>query len=87
MNKFCNKDIENRLASIEGHIKGVKKMLIDDKPCEDVLVQLSAIESAVNAAGKLLLKAHLKHCVKEGVEHGDYDVLDRFSRILDKYMR
>ncbi|NCA66918.1 MAG: hypothetical protein EOM87_02515 [Clostridia bacterium] len=86
MNSLCSKDIKNRLASIEGHIKGVRQMVEEDKPCEEVLLQLSAIESAVNKAGKLLLKAHLEHCVKEGVERGDYQVLERFSKILDKFV-
>ncbi len=86
MNSMCSKEIKNRLASIEGHIKGVRLMVEEDKPCEDILLQLSAVESAINRAGKLLLKNHLEHCVREGVANGDYGVLERFSNILDKYV-
>lgn len=86
MNKFCNKEINNRLASIEGHVKGIRQMIDNDKTCEEILLQLSAVEAAVSAAGKVLLKTHLEHCVKEGIEKGDYGVLERFSKILDKFV-
>lgn len=86
MNKFCDKDLDNRLASIEGHVRGIRQMINEDKPCEQIIMQLSAVESAINRAAKLLLKTHLEHCVKEGVKNGDYDVLERFSKVLDKYI-
>lgn len=86
MNSYCSKEVKNRLASVEGHIKGIRQMIEDNKPCEDILLQLSAVESAIAKAAKLLLKTHLEHCVREGVEKGDYGVLERFSLIIDKYI-
>ncbi len=86
MNSNCSKEIINRLASIEGHIKGIKQMVIEDKPCEDVLWQMYAVESAMSKAAKLLFKNHLNTCIKESVEKGDYSVLDKLTKLLDKYM-
>ena len=81
-----DKTIDNHLASIEGHIKAVREMVKTEKDCEEVLLQLSAIESSVNRLGKKLLKEHLNHCVKEGIQNGENDILDRFNTVLDKYL-
>lgn len=80
------KSLINRLSTAEGHIAGIKRMIEDGKPCEDILMQLSAVESSVNRLGKIILKNHLNTCVKEGVQKGDGDILNRFNNILDKYL-
>lgn len=86
MTKDFKKDISNRLSSIEGHIKGIKTMLDEDKTCEEILLQVSAVESAINKVGKLILKNHLNTCVKESIKNGKEDILDRFNSILEKYL-
>ena len=86
MAAYDNKSIDTRLASIEGHIKGIRQMVADGKPCEDVLLQLSAVEGSVTKLAKMMLKNHLNHCVKDGVEQGDADVLERFTNLFDKYI-
>ncbi len=80
------KDFTKRLSIIDGHINGIKNMIAEDKGCEAVLLQLSAVESSINKLGKLMLKNHLNTCVKEGIKKGDVDILDRFNGILDKYI-
>jgi Uncharacterized protein conserved in bacteria len=85
MKRCFNQDIDMRLASVEGHVKGVRQMVADDKDCADVLLQLSAIEAAVKKVSKIVLKNHLEHCVREGVEKGDMRVIDRLSEVLDTY--
>ncbi len=77
--------MDNRLATIEGHIRGVRQMIADGKDCSDVLLQLSAIESAVQKMSKAILKNHIEHCVKDSVASGDYSSLDRLNEVLDKY--
>ncbi len=86
MTSHLKKDLTTRLSSIEGHIKGIKVMLEEDKTCEEVLLQISAVESAINKVGKIMLKNHLNTCVKEGIKRGDTDILDKFNNILDKYI-
>ena len=80
MSVHFDKSIDNRLAAIEGHVRAVRQMMAEDKSCEDILLQISAIE------GKIILKEHLNLCVKEGIENGDTDILDRFNTVLDKYL-
>lgn len=60
-----------RLARIEGHVRGVRRMAEEGRPCEEVLVQLAAIRAAVEQAGRILLEDHLESCVLDGIEKGD----------------
>lgn len=85
MDKDNAKNIDNRLATIEGHIRGVRQMVADGKDCSDVLLQLSAIESSVQKLIKAILKNHIEHCVKDSVTNGDLTALDRLNEVLDKY--
>ena len=77
---------DQRLAAVEGHVKAIRKMVADKRDCEEILTQLSAVESAINRIGKLYLKHHLNHCVKEGIKNGDADIFDKFSKVLEKYL-
>ncbi len=79
------KTVDNRLATIEGHIRGVRQMLADGKDCSDILLQLSAIEASVQKLSKTILKNHIEHCVKDSVTNGDLTALDRLNEVLDKY--
>lgn len=84
--KDCfDKTLDTRLASIEGHIRGIRQMVKDQKDCADILLQMSACEAAIKKASKELLKNHIEHCVKDGVEAGDMSVIDRLEEVLDKY--
>ena len=84
--KDCfDKNLDTRLASIEGHIRGIRQMVKDEKDCSDILLQLSAVEAAVKKASKELLKSHIEHCVKNGISQGDLSVIDRLEEVLDKY--
>lgn len=85
MNHY-SKAMDTRLAAAEGHIAAIRRMMQDGRDCEEVLLQLSAAESAINKTAKLLLKEHLNHCVKESIQRGESDVLDQFGSILDKYL-
>lgn len=80
-----DKDMDTRLASIEGHIRGIRQMVKDEKDCTEILIQLSAVEAAIKKASKFLLKNHIEHCVRDGVENGDMSVLDRLEEALDTY--
>jgi CsoR family transcriptional regulator, copper-sensing transcriptional repressor len=64
------KPILNRLATIEGHLKGIRKMVEDDQYCVDVLKQSYAVERALKAFEAALLEGHLNHCVVDGFRDG-----------------
>ena len=82
-----SKALDNRLASVEGLIGAIRRMMAEGRDCEEILLQLSAAESAVNKIAKIVLKGHFSHCVKEGIENGDLEAVERFDAILDKYLK
>lgn len=57
------RNVVNRLARIEGHVRSVREMVEEGRPCVDVLTQLAAIRAALDEAGKVFLGDHLEHCV------------------------
>ncbi len=63
-------DLQNRLSRIEGHVRGIKRMLAEHSSCEDLLVQLSAVRSALNQATARLLENHMDTCVADCVRAG-----------------
>jgi len=80
--------IIKRLNRIEGQIKGIKKMLEEDKSCEDVLVQISAAKSALHKTGQVLLEAHIQHCVLDAVRDGDEEAaLKKLSAAIEQFSR
>jgi DNA-binding FrmR family transcriptional regulator len=65
------KDLDARLARIEGQVRGIRRMLAEDTYCIDVLTQLSSVTGAIRAVGLGLLDDHVRHCVKESLVQGD----------------
>ena len=71
-----------RLAYIEGHLAGVKRMLDDDKYCVDILKQTFAIRRSIEKVETLLLEGHLQTCVVDGVREGrDKEVLGELLQL------
>lgn len=60
-----------RLRRIEGQVKGIQKMIEDERYCVDILVQISAIRSAIDNVGAIILENHIKGCVSNSLKHGD----------------
>ncbi|CAM3564842.1 metal-sensing transcriptional repressor [Paenibacillus lupini] len=82
------KQIVNRLARVEGHIRAVKQMTESGRDCSDVLLQIAAVQKALDKAAKLLLKDHLESCVVHAVHHGNEEqVLADLNKALENYIR
>ena len=62
-----------RLAKVEGQVRGLQRMVDEDKYCIDILTQLNAASAALKAIGVGLLDAHVRHCVRESIERGQGD--------------
>ena len=77
----------NRLKRIEGQVRGVENMLEHDAYCTDILVQVSAITSALNSFNKVLLASHVKTCVADNIRAGNEDVVDELVSVLQKLMK
>ncbi|MCR4804976.1 MAG: metal-sensing transcriptional repressor [Clostridia bacterium] len=82
------KDLMNRLKRIEGQVRGVENMLENGAYCPDILVQVSAINCALNSFNKVLLAEHLRSCVVEDIAAGKGDeAIDELAALLQKLMK
>src|ERR671913_2071819 len=63
--------IVSRLRRIEGQVRGLQKMIEEERYCADVLMQLSSVQEALRGVGRTLLHNHLKHCVAEAIRTGE----------------
>lgn len=81
------KDLMNRLKRIEGQVRGVENMLENDTYCTDILVQVSAINAALNSFNKRLLESHIKSCVADDIRQGNDDVIEELVDTLGKLMK
>ncbi len=63
-------ELQNRLSRVEGHVRGIKRMLAEHASCEDLLIQLSAVRAALNQATARLLENHMETCVADCVRAG-----------------
>ncbi len=64
------KQVLDRLSRIEGHIRGIKKMVEDDRNCPDLLHQIAAVKAALNKTGELILEDHIESCLVNAVNQG-----------------
>ena len=81
------KDLIHRLNRIEGQIRGIKGMVEQDVYCTDILMQVSAVNAALNSFNKALLANHIKTCVKQDILDGKEDTVDELVATLQKLMR
>lgn len=81
------KEMITRLNRVEGQIRGIKGMIDKDVYCDDVITQLAATQSALNAVAKILLEGHLKGCVVTRLGEGDETVLDELLVTIQKLMK
>ena len=81
------KDLIHRLNRIEGQIRGIKGMVEKDAYCTDVLIQVSAVNAALNSFNKLLLENHIKTCVTRDIREGKEETVDELLITLKKLMK
>ena len=82
------KNLHQRLNRIKGQINAIDRMVDQDVPCEDILIQVNAAKSAMHKVGQIILEGHLNHCVKDGIEHGDAEkTISDFARAVEYFAR
>lgn len=81
------KKLLTRLRKAEGQIRGIEKMVESDLYCPDILIQVSAVTSALNSFNKELLAAHIRSCVAEDIREGNEETIDELVKVLQKLMK
>lgn len=77
LSKTNDKDaLRKRLNRIEGQVKGIQKMVDENRYCVDILIQISAVRSAIDKVGTIILENHIKGCVSESIKHDDKEKTD-----------
>lgn len=80
-----------RLKRIEGQVRGLQKMVEEDRYCPDVMVQLASVHEALRAVGQNLMRNHLQHCATEAIRSGDKDraksTYDELVNLIYKHAR
>lgn len=81
-------NLHRRLRKIEGQVAAIDRMIEEDIPCEDVLMQVNAAKSALTRVGSIILEGHMNHCVKDAIDKGDSsEAIQDLSKIIDYYSR
>ena len=81
-----SENLHRRLRKIIGQVQAIDRMIDEDVPCEDILSQINAAKSALHKSGQIVLEGHIRHCVKDGIEHGDLDkTLKDFTTAVERF--
>ena len=89
MKKCMDSDnLHRRLKKINGQVNAIDRMIDEDIPCEQILMQVNAVKSALHKVGHIIVEGHLEHCVKQAINEEDADeAISDISTILEYYSR
>ncbi len=83
-----SENLHRRIKKIVGQLNAIGKMIDEDVPCEDILIQINAAKNALHKVGQVVLEGHLHHCVRDGIEHGDADkTIAEFAKAIEHFSR
>lgn len=83
-----SENLHRRLKKIQGQIAAIDRMIDEDVPCEDVIVQINAVKSALHKVGQIIMEGHIQHCVKDGIEHGDAEkTIAEFTKVIEQFSK
>ena len=78
------KNLKNRLNRMVGQLNGISRMLDENRYCGDILIQISAVESALQSFGYLVLKEHMETCVVEEIQKGNPEIMEETFELIKK---
>lgn len=81
------KAVLNRMSRLIGHLESIKTMVEQGRDCSEVLVQLSAVRSAINGVSKIILKDHMEHCIVDAVRENDQEALEQLNKAIDQFIK
>ncbi len=79
------KSLTNRLNRIEGQIGGIKKMIEEERYCDDILIQLQAVNKSIKSLANVLLENHMYKCVTEEFEKGNTDIIEEVISLFRRF--
>ena len=79
------KDLEIRLNRCIGQLNGIKKMIEEDRYCDDILIQLSAVNKSIKSVANIILDNHMHTCLIEHIENKDYEIIDEIVDLFKRF--
>ncbi len=77
-------NIQNQLKTIEGQVRGISNMIEEDRYCNDILIQISAINNSLKSIGKKILKNHLSTCVVDDIKNNKLEIIDEVMDLIGR---
>lgn len=82
------KSVKSRLSRVEGQIKGISAMVDEGRECEDIIVQLSAVNSAVTNIARMILEHHIEHCVVDGIKSSsEQETIENLKKAIAQFSK
>lgn len=86
-NEESLRQIINRLSRIEGHVRGIKTMVNEHRPCPEVLNQIAAVKGAISSVAKIILEEHLEECLIRAVDQGNLEAeIKELKNALNRFL-
>ena len=83
-----SENLHRRRKKSSGQIAAIDRMIDEDVPCEDIIVQINAVKSAVHKVGQIIMEGHIQHCVRDGIEHGDAEkTIAEFTKVIEQFSK
>ena len=81
------KAVLNRMARLIGHLEAIKRMIEDGRDCAEVLIQLSAVDAAIKAVSRIILKDHMEHCIIDAINEGDTQAIENLNNAIEQFLK
>ena len=82
MHHTRRKEVSHRLARIEGHVRGIERMIEEEKSCPDILLQIAAVREALNKVGRIVFEDHLEHCLADASKGETEEALSQLKEAV-----
>ena len=81
------KAVLNRMSRLIGHLEAIKRMIKDGRDCSEVLIQLSAVDSALKGVSRIILKDHMEHCIIDAINEGDKQAIEKLNNAIEQFLK
>ncbi|MDR1944269.1 MAG: metal-sensing transcriptional repressor [Synergistaceae bacterium] len=81
------KAVMNRISRVIGHLESIKQMVENDRDCSEILVQLSAVRSAITGVGRTVMMHHLEHCIVDAMQNNEQERIEELKKAIDRFIK
>ena len=75
------------MARLIGHLEAIKRMIEDGRDCTEILIQLSAVDAAIKAVSRIILKDHMEHCIVDAINDDDKQAIENLQKAIEQFIK